>query len=180
MAWKDSSSCTSPDLSQYDIPGKYWEEAEIRESFFEEVGGGIPTDLETSRITGCCSVKKKSEDVWPTFRVRDRNRAEEMQEDRKLSSIEGTFRSRKTYGGHPRAKEVPSFATCRQPNKEINLVGCKAGISGLLFFRQPNAAMLGKRDMALGVGVAHLLQRCTYLHLQVKLFVHLLIGMLKE
>ncbi|GLJ30941.1 hypothetical protein SUGI_0616660 [Cryptomeria japonica] len=134
MAWEDSSSCISPDLSKYYIPGKYWEEAESRESLFEEVGGGIPTGLETSRMSGRYSVKKKSEDVWPTFRVRDRDRTKEMQGDRNLSSSEVTFRSRKTYGGHPRAKEVPNFANCRRPDKGINLVGCKAGISGLLFF----------------------------------------------
>lgn len=136
------------DLKQYNILSRYLAEEVSKESLFEEADDTIPSGAEEVCLTR--SGKMKSEDSWATLReITLRARAdchsqEDIEAGRKARTRQSkgvTFQSRKTGKCRPVAKDMPgvktSFSADRQPemlpNKETNLAGCKAGISGLLF-----------------------------------------------
>eukprot|EP01018_Ginkgo_biloba_P010089 Gb_24355 [translate_table: standard] len=143
------------DVNQYNIFGKDWGEVEWKEALMEETGQfaadvNLPTGPEGVRLSRSGSGTLKSEDSWPRFQENPlRSRAdyqyqEHTQAGRKVHlrpSNEASLRSSLSWEGRFQSKDMPvvktSFDTDRQSethsDKGTNLVGCKAGISGLLF-----------------------------------------------
>lgn len=138
------------DLKQHSnsILSRYLTEEVSKEPLFEEADDTMASGTEEACLSGLG--KMKSEDSWATLRENtlraraDCHSQEDIEAGRKVRARQSngvTFHSRKTGKCRSVAKDLPgvktSFSADRQPealpDKETNLAGCKAGISGLLF-----------------------------------------------